>query len=186
MGWNVAKFLVDWVFSPVIRGAFSTMSCFNHRVSDIRANVKFQDEGNGDASPKRRGRGTKRKSYDQNAGGDGFGRVVARIKGLGVESVYCWHALFGYWGGLHPFERGVSKFRPKVVLPRHTPGLLSVEPSQAWDPISVGGVGTSSPEALAEFYEELHAYLAACGVDGIKVDGQAMVGGLGRGQVSLF
>ena len=36
MGWNVAKFLVDWVFSPVIRGAFSTMSCFNHRVSDIR------------------------------------------------------------------------------------------------------------------------------------------------------
>jgi raffinose synthase len=105
---------------------------------------------------------------------------------LGVESVYCWHALFGYWGGLHPFERGVSKFRPKVVLPRHTPGLLSVEPSQAWDPISVGGVGTSSPEALAEFYEELHAYLAACGVDGIKVDGQAMVGGLGRGQVSLF
>ena len=187
MGWNVAKFLVDWVFSPVIRGAFSTMSCFNHRVSDIRANVKFQDEGNGDGSPKRRlGRGTKRKSYDQNAGGDGFGRVVARIKGLGVESVYCWHALFGYWGGLHPFERGVSKFRPKVVLPRHTPGLLSVEPSQAWDPISVGGVGTSSPEALADFYEELHAYLAACGVDGIKVDGQAMVGGLGRGQVSLF
>ena len=178
----MAKFLVDWVFSPVIRGAFSTMSCFNHRVSDIRANVKFQDEGNGDGSPKRRGRGTKRKSYDQNAGGDGFGRVVARIKGLGVESVYCWHALFGYWGGLHPFERGVSKFRPKVVLPRHTPGLLSVEPSQAWDPISVGGVGTSSPEALAEFYEELHAYLAACGVDGIKVDGQAMVGGLGRGQ----
>ena len=57
MGWNVAKFLVDWVFSPVIRGAFSTMSCFNHRVSDIRANVKFQDEGNGDGSPKRRGRG---------------------------------------------------------------------------------------------------------------------------------
>ena len=104
MGLNVAKFLVDWVFSPVIRGVLSTMSCFNNRVSDIRANVKFQDEGNGDGnSPKRRGRGTKRKSYDQNAGGDGFGRVVARIKGLGVESVYCWHALFGYWGGLHPF-----------------------------------------------------------------------------------
>ena len=100
----MAKFLVDWVFSPVIRGVLSTMSCFNNRVSDIRANVKFQDEGNGDGnSPKRRGRGTKRKSYDQNAGGDGFGRVVARIKGLGVESVYCWHALFGYWGGLHPF-----------------------------------------------------------------------------------
>ena len=183
MGWNVAKFLVDWVFSPVIRGAFSTMSCFNHRVSDIRANVKFQDEGNGDGSPKRRlGRGTKRKSYDQNAGGDGFGRVVARIKGLGVESVYCWHALFGYWGGLHPDAKGMKKYRPVMTTPRHTPGLLAVEPSQAWDPITRGGVGVcENAEDLGVFYEELHAYLARSGVDGVKVDGQAVVGGLGRG-----
>ena len=189
--WNVAKFLVDWVFSPVIRGAFSTMSCFNHRVSAIHANVKFQDEAGraSDDSPsvKRvKGRGTKRKSPTADGGmvvggEDGFGRVISRIKALGVQSVYCWHALFGYWGGLHPFERGVSRFRPKVVLPRHTPGLLSVEPSQAWDPISVGGVGTADPEKLAEFYEELHLYLADAGVDGVKVDGQAMVGGLGRG-----
>ena len=114
-------------------------------------------------------------------GEDGFGRVISRIKALGVQSVYCWHALFGYWGGLHPFERGVKRFRPKVVLPRHTPGLLAVEPSQAWDPISVGGVGTADPEKLAEFYEELHLYLADAGEDGVKVDGQAIVGVLGRG-----
>ena len=31
-----AKFLVDWVFSPVIRGAFSTVPCFNHRVRHTR------------------------------------------------------------------------------------------------------------------------------------------------------
>ena len=71
--WNVAKFLVDWVFSPVIRGAFSTMSCFNHRVSAIHANVKFQDEAGraSDDSPsvKRvKGRGTKRKSPTADGG----------------------------------------------------------------------------------------------------------------------
>ena len=64
---------------------------------------------------------------------------------------------------------------------QHTPGVLTVEPSQAWDPITLGGVGVAPPERLAQFYRELHAYLAAAGVDGIKVDGQAVVGGLGGG-----
>ena len=81
--WNVAKFLVDWVFSPVIRGAFSTMSCFNHRVSAIHANVKFQDQAgsSGSDSPSRRvkGRGTKRKSPTADGGVVGRrGRVRAR------------------------------------------------------------------------------------------------------------
>jgi len=73
------------VLGPALRAAISTLMCFNHRVSGVEANVKFQDGG---------GRL-----------GDGLGRVVRRIKSLGVEHVYCWHALFGYWGGLHPQAR---------------------------------------------------------------------------------
>ena len=107
---------------------------------------------------------------------------MARIKSLGVDHVYCWHALFGYWGGLHPDAKGMKKYRPVMTTPRHTPGLLAVEPSQAWDPITLGGVGVcENAEDLGVFYEELHAYLARSGVDGVKVDGQAVVGGLGRG-----
>lgn len=45
----------------------------------------------------------------------------------------------------------------------------------------MGGVGVVAPEKLAEFYRDLHEYLAAAGVDGVKVDGQAVVGGLGQG-----
>ena len=119
--------------------------------------------------------GRKRKS------GDGLGRVVSRIKELGVHHVYCWHAFFGYWGGLHPAEPAVSKYEPAMKHPSHTPGVLTVEPSQAWDPITVGGVGVVPPVKLGEFYRDLHAYLAEAGVDGVKVDGQAVVGGLGRG-----
>jgi raffinose synthase len=166
--WRAFRFLGRYVLGPAIRAAISTLSCFNHRVSALEANVKFQDGGEG-------GVGSKRKA------GDGLGRVVARIKALGVEHVYCWHALFGYWGGLHPDEPGVARFEPKMTRPKHTPGVLTVEPSQAWDPITLGGVGVAPPERLAQFYRELHAYLAAAGVDGIKVDGQAVVGGLGGG-----
>jgi raffinose synthase len=175
--WRTLRFLGQYVLAPAIRAAISTASCFNHRVSGIEANVKFQDEGGADADADGAGGvlGKKRK------GGDGLGRVVARIKALGVDHVYCWHALFGYWGGLHPGEPGVARFGPAMKHPEHTPGVLTVEPSQAWDPITVGGVGTAAPEQFAQFYQELHAYLAASGVDGIKVDGQAVVGGLGQG-----
>ena len=166
--WRALRFLGRYVLGSAIRAAVSNFSCFNHRVSALEANVKFQDGGE-------RGVGSKRKA------GDGLGRVVARIKALGVEHVYCWHALFGYWGGLHPDEPGVARFEPKMTRPKHTPGVLTVEPSQAWDPITLGGVGVAPPERLAQFYRELHAYLAAAGVDGIKVDGQAVVGGLGGG-----
>jgi raffinose synthase len=174
-GWRTLRFLGQYVLAPAIRAAVSTASCFNHRVSGIEANIKFQDEGGGDGEGAGGVLGKKRKADD------GLGRVVARIKQLGVHHVYCWHALFGYWGGLHPNEPGVAKYGPKMQHPEHTPGVLTVEPSQAWDPITVGGVGTVARDKWAQFYNELHAYLAAAGVDGVKVDGQAVVGGLGQG-----
>ena len=219
VSWRWFRFLGQGVLGPVIRAAVSTLSCFNHRVSVIEANVKFRtvpvgsDDDDSDEvacftshlpgslnSLNRVGEKAKRgvgRDCEQNAlarlgvrgkkkrrrvGVDGFAEVVARIKSLGVDHVYCWHALFGYWGGLHPDAKGMKKYRPVMTTPRHTPGLLAVEPSQAWDPITLGGVGVcENAEDLGVFYEELHAYLSRSGVDGVKVDGQAVVGGLGRG-----
>ena len=87
-------------------------------------------------------------------------------------------------GGSSSGRKGMKKYRPVMTTPGHTPGLLAVEPSQAWDPITLGGVGVcENAEDLGVFYEELHAYLARSGVDGVKVDGQAVVGGPGRGHV---
>ena len=219
VSWRWFRFLGQGVLGPVIRAAVSTLSCFNHRVSVIEANVKFRtvpvgsDDDDSDevafftshlpgSRPYRVGEKAKRgvgrdceqtetalarlgvrgKKKRRRVGVDGFAEVVARIKSLGVDHVYCWHALFGYWGGLHPDAKGMKKYRPVMTTPRHTPGLLAVEPSQAWDPITLGGVGVcENAEDLGVFYEELHAYLSRSGVDGVKVDGQAVVGGLGRG-----
>lgn len=218
VSWRWFRFLGQGVLGPVIRAAVSTLSCFNHRVSVIEANVKFRtvpvgsddDDSDevafftshlpGSISLNRVGEKAKRgvgrdveqtalarlgvrgKKKRRRVGVDGFAEVVARIKSLGVDHVYCWHALFGYWGGLHPDAKGMKKYRPVMTTPRHTPGLLAVEPSQAWDPITLGGVGVcENAEDLGVFYEELHAYLSRSGVDGVKVDGQAVVGGLGRG-----
>ena len=218
--WRWFRFLGQGVLGPAIRAAVSTLSCFNHRVSHIEANVKFRTAPDGSVfeadrastvdAPERAnalpatkvGEKAKRGARDsltgadaslavrlgtrgkkRRAGGDGFAEVVARIKRLGVDHVYCWHALFGYWGGLHPDAAGTKRFRPVMTTPRHTPGLLAVEPSQAWDPITLGGVGVAErAEDLGSFYRELHAYLARSGVDGVKVDGQAVVGGLGHGR----
>jgi len=219
VSWRWFRFLGQGVLGPVIRAAVSTLSCFNHRVSVIEANVKFrtvptgsddydsdevafftshlpgslnQKNRVGEKAKRGVGRdveqtalarlGVRGKKKRRRVGVDGFAEVVARIKSLGVDHVYCWHALFGYWGGLHPDAKGMKKYRPVMTTPRHTPGLLAVEPSQAWDPITLGGVGVcENAEDLGVFYEELHAYLSRSGVDGVKVDGQAVVGGLGRG-----
>jgi hypothetical protein len=35
----------------------------------------------------------------------------------------------------------VAKYVPVMKYPEHSPGVLTVEPSQAWDPVTVGGVG---------------------------------------------
>jgi raffinose synthase len=212
--WRWFRFLGRGVFFPAIRAVVSTLSCFNHRVNFLEANVKFRTvpelvtsaaepgflRGEVGEKSKRldafvsgegfRKEASKKKRRASNAipssssrrdDSDGFPEVVRRMKRLGVESVYCWHALFGYWGGLHPDAEAMKRFNPKLVTPRHTPGLLAVEPSQAWDPITLGGVGVAAKtEDLGVFYDDLHAYLARAGVDGVKVDGQALVGGLGH------
>ena len=113
---------------------------------------------------------------------DGLGNVVRAIKKkYDVDYVYCWHALLGYWGGVHPDEENVREFGAKLKYPRHNPSLLAVEPSQAWDPLTVCGVGVPAPEKMQHFYTELHEYLSAAGVDGVKVDAQAVIGALGYG-----
>jgi raffinose synthase len=47
------------------------------------------------------------------------------------------------------------------------------------DSLAVNGVGLVDPEQISTFYNELHRYLRDTGVDGVKVDAQAILETLG-------
>ena len=155
-----------------IRAAASAMSTFNHRLTSLGANAKF----------KRPGEGASHGLAKEGPPG-GLASIVQHAKEAhGVQHVYAWHALCGYWGGVAPSARDLARtygVAMTEVVPQ--PGVLEVEPSWAWDPIAAGGVGLVSPEAAPAFYDALHERLADAGIDGVKVDAQALVGTLGAG-----
>ena len=197
--WHIFRWLMNYVFYATLKAVVSSMSNFQHRVYAVKANPKFQKlHVMARGLPKSISQRVLPKFFVKKLAGltpsrpsqldllpeaesvDGLAKVVRKIKtDLGVEYVYCWHALLGYWGGIHPDEENVAKYGSVIKYPRHTPGCLTVEPSQAWDPLTVGGVGVPSPDALQHFYVVMHDYLSESGVDGVKVDAQAVIGALG-------
>jgi len=109
-----------------------------------------------------------------------LGSVVASLRQThGVEAVLCWHSLSAYWAGVAPPEGhpGVAKYKARLVYASPTPGIAEVEPSMRWNPAVIAGVGVV--EDVGAFYGDLHAYLAGCGIAGVKVDGQAGAGLVG-------
>ncbi|CAL5411772.1 unnamed protein product [Camellia sinensis] len=114
---------------------------------------------------------------------------VSDIKGnFGLKYVYVWHALMGYWGGLHPDAPGTKKYNPKLKFPVQSPGNLAHLRDIAMDCMEKYGVGTIDPDKIFEFYDDLHKYLVSQEVDGVKVDAQnileTIATGLG-GRVTL-
>ncbi|KAJ9514762.1 hypothetical protein QJQ45_028547 [Haematococcus lacustris] len=140
-------------------------SDFTRRLISVRANAKFSSP---DAGP------------DQPWAGvpEQLGKVVQAIKAnWGVQYVYCWHGLPAYWAGVMPDAPEVAKFGAHILYAQPTPGVLEIEPSMAWNPAVLAGVGVlADPTAV---YTEMHAYLRDAGVDGVKVDCQAGVGLVG-------
>lgn len=118
-----------------------------------------------------------------------FPKLVSALKQEhGVKLVYCWHALTGYWSGLHPGtedaagESGLEDLEVSVQTPIPTRGALQVEPRLSWDALTLKGVGVSSRGKMERFYDKLHSYLSSCNVDGVKVDVQATPTMLGAGR----
>ncbi|MEW5300241.1 MAG: hypothetical protein WDW36_003183 [Sanguina aurantia] len=147
---------------PAMLSFFAAASDFTRRLTSVRANSKFSSP---DAGP------------DEEWGGkeERLGDVVAQLKAqYGLQFVYCWHGLPAYWAGVMPDMEG----HPGTVLyASPTPGVLEVEPSMAWNPAVLAGIGVvNNPDKL---YNAMHKYLADSGVDGVKVDCQAGVGLIG-------
>ncbi|CAK9165091.1 unnamed protein product [Ilex paraguariensis] len=137
---------------------------FANRLTGIKENAKFQKNG---------------KKDDQVPG---LKLVVDEAKQHhNVKFVYVWHALAGYWGGVHPAGAGMEHYDTALAYPVQSPGVMGNQPDIVMDSLAVHGLGLVHPKKVFNFYNELHSYLATCGVDGVKVDVQNIIETLGAG-----
>jgi raffinose synthase len=128
--------------------------------------------------------GIKENSKFQNADDPAAGiKTVVRAakEQYGLKYVYVWHAITGYWGGVRPGAAGAEHYRSSLQFPKVSPGVVENEPGMKTDVLTLQGLGLVHPRAVYRFYDELHAYLAAAGVDGVKVDVQCILETLGAG-----
>lgn len=95
--------------------------------------------------------------------------------------VYVWHAMAGYWGGVKPAAVGMEHYDSSLAYPVQSPGVMGNQPDIVMDSLSKLGLGLVHPKKVYNFYNELHAYLASCGIDGVKVDVQNILETLGAG-----
>ncbi|XP_068635738.1 probable galactinol--sucrose galactosyltransferase 6 [Aristolochia californica] len=131
------------------------------RLTDIKENSKFQTK-EGHAK--------------------GIENIVSIAKEKhGLKYVYVWHAITGYWGGVRPGVEGMEQYGSKMQYPMVSPGVAGNEPGWKTDALAVQGLGLVNPKQVYRFYNELHGYLAAAGVDGVKVDVQCILETLGAG-----
>ncbi|KAL0404919.1 UNVERIFIED_CONTAM: putative galactinol--sucrose galactosyltransferase 2 [Sesamum radiatum] len=137
---------------------------FANRLTGIKENVKFKKNSKTDEQE------------------PGLKHVVNDAKQQhNVKYVYVWHALAGYWGGVQPAGPGMEHYDTALAYPVQSPGVLGNQPDIVMDSLAVHGLGLVHPKKVFNFYNELHAYLASCGVDGVKVDVQNIIETLGAG-----
>ncbi|KAH7528325.1 hypothetical protein FEM48_Zijuj05G0060700 [Ziziphus jujuba var. spinosa] len=103
------------------------------------------------------------------------------IKQHAYRMIYTWHALVGYWGGVLPRSKVMSKYNPRLEFPMPSRSNVSHVICDTLGNVEKYGVGLIDPSKILSFYDDLHSYLASCGVDGVKVDVQSIVEMLGSG-----
>ena len=60
---------------------------------------------------------------------------------------------------------GVAKYKSRLVFAKPTQGLYEIEPSSAWNPTVISGVGVV--EDVDQLYQDMHTYLADSGIDSV-------------------
>lgn len=138
------------------------------RLTHIKENHKFQKDG--------------KEGEQQEDPTLGIQHVVRMAKEKHhLKYVYVWHAITGYWGGVKPGVSGMEHYDSKMKYPVTSPGVLNQEPGMQTDNLTTQGLGLVNPKKVFQFYNELHSYLAAAGIDGVKVDVQCILETLGAG-----
>ncbi|EHA8590222.1 putative galactinol--sucrose galactosyltransferase 2 [Cocos nucifera] len=102
----------------------------------------------------------------------GLKYVALSFWDLNSMYVYVWHALMGYWGGVHPDTPETKKYNSKLIYPLESPGNLAHSRDVPIKCMEKYGVAMIDPNKAFEFYDDLHSYLVSQNVDGVKVDVQ--------------
>lgn len=96
---------------------------------------------------------------------------------LGISTFIVWHAMGGYWAGC---DTDTLRQYNIHSLPRdYPPGIVEQAPTinASWG----GQAGVIPPESVHRFYQDFHRFLREQGVDGVKIDNQGSLLGLGQG-----
>ena len=169
----------DKPLGPRLLAWYAATSDHVRRLAAVCANAKFAHPGAGPGEAMAPGPPGGLKSV-----------VTALRTTQAVDHVLCWHSMYGYWAGVVPGAQevpgkegvtagaaGVPGLEARLIYPTPSPGVLDVDPCYAWSPQVLSGVGIATdPVAL---YAAMHGYLAAAGVDGVKVDCQGTLGMIG-------
>jgi len=97
--------------------------------------------------------------------------TVSRIKKSGLTNVWVWHTLAGYWLGLDPANEDLPA--SSLYFPEFPRGIINIDHSAQNESSVTKGVGI--PDDMDLFFSSYHKYLLTCGIDGVKVDAQALV-----------
>jgi raffinose synthase len=113
-------------------------------------------------------------SFAANEKFDGDLRPIVRMakSEFGVEVFLVWHAIIGYWGGVD--AAALPGYGVVEQTRQFGEGVLSHAPSfnEVWWGNVVGFVPCGQ---ISQFYDDYHRSLAGQGVDGVKVDSQAVL-----------
>ncbi|KAF2910695.1 hypothetical protein DAI22_11g119900 [Oryza sativa Japonica Group] len=124
----------------------------------------------------------RRKGQREENPANGLAHLVIEIKNKHeLKCVYVRHAITVYWGGVRPGADGMEHYESKMQHPVSSTGVQKNEPCDALNSITTNGLGLVNPDRVFSFYDELHAYLASAGIDGVKVDVQNILETLGAG-----
>ncbi|KAH1121913.1 hypothetical protein J1N35_005073 [Gossypium stocksii] len=76
---------------------------------------------------------------------------------------------------IKPVTASMKHYDTTLAYPVQSPGVLGNQPDIVMDNLVVHGLGFVHLEMVFNFYNEFLAYLALCGVDGVKVDVQNII-----------
>ena len=116
---------------------------------------------------------------NQRFGGDLTPTVKVAKEEFKVKIFFVWHTMIGYWSGVD--GKSLPSYGVRDIPRSYGPGILKFEPHlnvQYWGSLA----GLVPADQIGKFFDDYHQRMKAQGVDGVKVDNQAVLEGLATGQ----